>query len=102
MQGVIQRAASAVTLAFLLSACSAPPPKAPPPPAVTAAPAIGRTVNQWDEFTGRFEAVDHVLEPKPAEIPANCQNVTPISGVCWRNTRAQPVTQVYRLETRAR
>jgi multidrug efflux system membrane fusion protein len=60
MQGSNQRAASAVAIAFLLAACSPPAPQAPPPPAVTAAPAIGRTVNEWDEFTGRIEAVGYV------------------------------------------
>jgi membrane fusion protein, multidrug efflux system len=60
MQGFNQRAASAVAVAFLLAACSPPAPSAPPPPAVTAAPAIGRTVNEWDEFTGRIEAVGYV------------------------------------------
>jgi len=60
MQGSNERAASAVALAFLLAACRAPAPAAPPPPAVTAAPAIGRTVNEWDEFTGRIEAVGYV------------------------------------------
>lgn len=60
MQGFNERAASAAALAFLLAACRAPAPSAPPPPAVTAAPAIGRTVNEWDEFTGRIEAVGYV------------------------------------------
>ena len=60
MQGFIERAASAAAIAFLVAACSRPAPSAPPPPAVTAAPAIGRTVNEWDEFTGRIEAVGYV------------------------------------------
>ena len=60
MQGFNERAASVAALAFLLAACRAPAPSAPPPPAVTAAPAIGRTVNEWDEFTGRIEAVGYV------------------------------------------
>ncbi len=60
MQGFNERAASAAAIAFLLAACRAPAPQAPPPPAVTAAPAIGRTVNEWDEFTGRIEAVGYV------------------------------------------
>jgi len=45
---------------LLLAACKPPAPSAPPPPPVTAAPAIGRTVNEWDEFTGRIEAVGYV------------------------------------------
>jgi len=60
MQGFNERAASVAALAFLLAACRAPAPSMPPPPAVTAAPAIGRTVNEWDEFTGRIEAVGYV------------------------------------------
>ncbi len=60
MPDITQRALSAVALASLLAAGnkSAPPP--PPPPAVTVAPAVGREVNEWDEFTGRIEAVDRV------------------------------------------
>ena len=60
MQGFHVRAVSAGALALLLAACKPPAPAAPPPPAVTAAPAIGRTVNEWDEFTGRIEAVGYV------------------------------------------
>lgn len=60
MQGFHGRAVSAGALALLLAACKPPAPQAPPPPAVTAAPAIGRTVNEWDEFTGRIEAVGYV------------------------------------------
>lgn len=33
---------------------------APPPPAVTVAQPVKRTVTDWDEFTGRFEAVEQV------------------------------------------
>src|SRR2546426_467265 len=36
----------------------APPP--PPPPAVTVAAVPEREVTEWDEFTGRIEAVDAV------------------------------------------
>jgi multidrug efflux system membrane fusion protein len=46
-------------LAVAASACS----KAPPPmqaPEVTVAPAVERTVADWDEFTGHFEAVNSV------------------------------------------
>jgi RND family efflux transporter MFP subunit len=34
---------------------------APPPPPVTVAQPVKRTVTDWDEFTGRFEAVEEVL-----------------------------------------
>ncbi|WP_249123661.1 MULTISPECIES: efflux RND transporter periplasmic adaptor subunit [unclassified Bradyrhizobium] len=33
---------------------------APPPPPVTVAPPVQRSVTDWDEFTGRFEAVEQV------------------------------------------
>jgi multidrug efflux system membrane fusion protein len=60
MQGFHERAVSAGVVALLLAACKPPAPPPPPPPAVTAAPAIGRSVNEWDEFTGRIEAVGYV------------------------------------------
>lgn len=44
----------------LLLGCTAPAPSAPPPPAVTVAPVVSQEVTEWDEFTGRFEAVDAV------------------------------------------
>ena len=36
------------------------PQAAPPPPAVTVAPVLERDVAEWDEFSGRLEAVDQV------------------------------------------
>lgn len=55
-------AVAIATLAALTAACSngqadAP---APPPPEVDAAQVITRSVNQWDEFTGRVAATDMV------------------------------------------
>ncbi len=49
-------------LAFTLSGCGDKPQQqaAPPPPAVTVAQPIKRTVTDWDEFTGRFEAMEEV------------------------------------------
>ncbi|MDR2214581.1 MAG: efflux RND transporter periplasmic adaptor subunit [Nevskiaceae bacterium] len=43
-----------------LAACkpSAPPP--PPPPGVVVAPPLSQSVTDWDDYTGRFEAVDNV------------------------------------------
>jgi len=35
-------------------------PAAPPPPPVSVAPVIQKQVNDWDEFTGRLEAIDKV------------------------------------------
>ena len=48
-----------VVAAFLAAACSKPAPP-PPPPQVTVAPATGRDIADWDEFTGHFESVDAV------------------------------------------
>jgi multidrug efflux system membrane fusion protein len=46
----------------VVSACVSPAAQSAPPPAptVTAARAIGRDVTEWNEFTGRLEAVHHV------------------------------------------
>jgi membrane fusion protein, multidrug efflux system len=51
-----------VVLAIGLSGCGETPAQqaAPPPPAVTVAQPTKRTVTDWDEFTGRFEAVEEV------------------------------------------
>jgi len=48
-----------VVAAFLVAACSKPAPP-PPPPQVTVAPATGRDIADWDEFTGHFESVGAV------------------------------------------
>jgi RND family efflux transporter MFP subunit len=51
-----------VLIAVALSACSEKPPQAaaaPPPPVAVAQP-VKRTVTDWDEFTGRFDAVEEV------------------------------------------
>lgn len=47
------------TIIFALS-CSSQPPAPPPPPAVTVAEVPERDITDWDEFTGRLEAVDAV------------------------------------------
>ena len=51
-----------VLLAVTLSGCGdKPPPQAAAgPPPVTVAQPTKRTVTDWDEFTGRFEAVEEV------------------------------------------
>src|SRR3982075_1925195 len=51
-----------VLLAITLSGCSEKPPQqaAAAAPPVTVAPPVKRTVTDWDEFTGRFEAVEEV------------------------------------------
>ncbi|MEP6837935.1 MAG: efflux RND transporter periplasmic adaptor subunit [Bradyrhizobium sp.] len=45
-----------------LSGCSdkPPPPAAAAPPPVTVAQPVKRTITDWDEFTGRFDAVEDV------------------------------------------
>src|SRR5580765_5477610 len=52
-----------VVLAVMLlggaGACKQPAPVMPPPE-VTVAPAVDKTVTDWDEFTGHFEAVQSV------------------------------------------
>jgi membrane fusion protein, multidrug efflux system len=50
-----------VLLAVVLSGCGdKPPQQAASPPPVTVAQPTKRTVTDWDEFTGRFEAVEEV------------------------------------------
>jgi len=51
-----------VLLAVALSGCEDKPPQpaAAAPPPVTVAQPVKRTVTDWDEFTGRFEAVEEV------------------------------------------
>jgi membrane fusion protein, multidrug efflux system len=51
-------------LGLTLNGCGEKPQQAaaaaPPPPPVTVAPPVKRTVTDWDEFTGRFQAVEEV------------------------------------------
>jgi multidrug efflux system membrane fusion protein len=49
-----------LSLGALTLGRSTAPPAAPPLPAVTVAPAIQREIANWDEFTGRLQAVDAV------------------------------------------
>jgi len=51
---------STLGLTFSLAGCGAKPADPPPPPAVTVAPVLERDINEWDEFTGRLQAVDQV------------------------------------------
>src|SRR6185503_2360172 len=56
------RRALGLSLAFgslIAAACTKPAPQRPPAE-VTVAPAIGKQVTDWDEFTGHFESVDAV------------------------------------------
>ena len=47
---------------FLVAACGKSQPLGgqPPPPQVSVAAVIEKEVNEWDEFTGHLEAVEHV------------------------------------------
>ena len=51
---------SALGLTISLAGCAAKAADPPPPPAVTVAPVLEREINEWDEFTGRLQAVDQV------------------------------------------
>src|ERR1700743_856951 len=54
----------ALTILVQLAGCSrgetAPPAAGPPPPAVSVATVLSRQISDFDEFTGRFEAVERV------------------------------------------
>src|SRR6185295_744039 len=69
---------SALSLIGSLLGCSAKPPAAPPPPAVTVAPVLQREVAEWDEFSGRLEAVDQV-EIRP-RVSGHVKHVTFTQG----------------------
>ena len=51
-----------IALTPMLAACvkTSAQPAPPPPPQVTVANVIERDVTEWDEFTGRLQAVDSV------------------------------------------
>jgi RND family efflux transporter MFP subunit len=52
---------------LLLPGCAGKPADPPPAPPVTVAAVPDRDINEWDEFTGRFEAVDQVeIRPRVA------------------------------------
>jgi multidrug efflux system membrane fusion protein len=56
----IPAAALAPALALALAACGRGDPPPPPPPQVTVAAVLEREINEWDEFTGRMQAVETV------------------------------------------
>jgi RND family efflux transporter MFP subunit len=51
---------SALGLTISLAGCAAKAADPPPPPGVTVAAVLERDINEWDEFTGRLQAVDQV------------------------------------------
>ena len=66
----------AVLIAAALSACSEKPPQAAaaPPPPVTVAQPVKRTVTDWDEFTGRFDAIEQVdVRPRVGGFVTNVE-----------------------------
>lgn len=54
------KSASGAMLAALLAACSDAPPPAPPAPLVAAGYPLQRNVVDWDDYVGRFEAIQDV------------------------------------------
>jgi RND family efflux transporter MFP subunit len=59
------RASAAVLSGLVLAGCAARTPAAPRTPEVTVAPVLQRDIREWDELTGRLEAVDSVeLRPR--------------------------------------
>lgn len=70
--------AGAAGLTLLVQACGGKPQAAPPPPSVTVAPAEQKSITDWDEFSGRLEAVDAV-EIRP-RVSGYIQQVTFAEG----------------------
>ena len=65
-----------VLIAAALSACGEKPPQAAaaPAPPVTVAQPIKRTVTDWDEFTGRFDAIEQVdVRPRVGGFVTNVE-----------------------------
>jgi RND family efflux transporter MFP subunit len=48
------------TTLLLAAGCEEAAPPPPSPPAVVVAPPLLQRVTDWDDYTGRFEAIDHV------------------------------------------
>lgn len=57
-----RQALTSIAALTLISGCAntAAQPGPPPPPQITVAAAIDREITEWDEFTGRLEAIDSV------------------------------------------
>lgn len=59
--------APAIALALLCSACSKPPPPPAAPPSVLVAHPLAQQITDWDDYAGRFEAVETVeIRPRVA------------------------------------
>jgi multidrug efflux system membrane fusion protein len=58
---------AAIIAAGVLSACGGGGPPEFPPPDVSVAPVVKRSITEWDDYTGRIEAVDAVeIRPRVA------------------------------------
>ena len=76
MSITLHPASLAVFLSLALAGCAQPAAQVAPPPAppVTAARALARDVTEWNEFTGRLEAVHHVdVRPRVSGLIASVQ-----------------------------
>jgi RND family efflux transporter MFP subunit len=51
---------AAIVLTLLFAGCSEPAPPAAPPPGVVVAAPLTQRVSDWDDYSGRFEAVETV------------------------------------------
>jgi RND family efflux transporter MFP subunit len=59
------RAVATSTALLVLAACAKEAPPPPPPPGVSVAVPLQREVNDWDEYVGRFEALqDAEIRPR--------------------------------------
>ncbi|MDB5680926.1 MAG: efflux transporter periplasmic adaptor subunit, partial [Sphingomonas bacterium] len=57
--GKIARGAALIA-AMILASCAKPAPPSPPKPTVSVAYALQRSVTDWDDYVGRFEAIQDV------------------------------------------
>jgi RND family efflux transporter MFP subunit len=76
MGAMMKKLATLLVASALLSsaACSQTNPPAPPPPQVAVATPLERSITDWDDYVGRFEAVDDV-----EVLPRVSGNVTRIA-----------------------
>src|SRR6476660_6652007 len=59
--GMLAGLSALVAISTALSSChKEPPPPAPPPPPVTIAKPVQKEIVEWDEYTGRTDAVESV------------------------------------------
>jgi multidrug efflux pump subunit AcrA (membrane-fusion protein) len=54
------KVAAILLVAIVLAGCRQEVSQAAGPPPVTVAQPVKRTITEWDEFTGRFEAIEEV------------------------------------------